>query len=520
MKVVTTDQMQELERRSAKHGIQSDTLMENAGLAVARKAQTLLQQSHGARVLVLVGPGNNGGDGLVAARHLYAWGMRVTLYMCTTRRGEQSKFELCQSRRISILEGDEDPHQTSLKHLLSNTDIVVDAILGTGGMRPIEGNIKKILQTVHQAKAHRPTLIILAIDLPTGMNANTGQVDQLCLYANSTITLGAPKTGLFAFPGANHVGRLDIADINIPAGLDKDIDLELLDDNLINQLLPTRPLDAHKGTFGHVLIVAGSRHFVGAATLASVGAYRSGAGLVTLATPENVYPLVASQLIETTFLPLECTPDGLVAPQAAEVVRNAMSNASVLLVGCGLGQGDSVKEFLSHLLLTKPFPELPVVIDADAINNLTKIYQRRDLLHADAVLTPHPGEMGRMLGKDISEIQKERVAMAQDAAHEWGHTVVLKGAFTVIATPNGPTRLSPFANPSLSSGGTGDVLSGVIAGLISQGLSTFDAASCGVYVHSLAAEQLRKKFGDAGMVASDLLPQIPITLKAIRSNFC
>ena len=517
-KVVTVEQMQTLERRSAELGVSVDALMENAGLQVARQTAALLNEVRGARVLVLVGPGNNGGDGLVAARHLHDWGARVALYVCTTRPGEPSKFQLCQARRIPVIEAAEDPGQETLAQQLASAQLVIDAVLGTGALRPLEATLKQVFQTLNTVKAHRRDLLLLALDLPTGMHADTGETDAVCPYADVTVTLGTPKVGLFAFPGAEHVGRLHIVDIGIPPGLDDNVDLELEDEHLAARLLPARPLGAHKGTFGRVLVVAGSRNFVGAAALACLGAYRSGAGLVTLATPDSVYRLVASRLMEVTHLPLPESAEGTVSVDAAQVVRQALDSVDVLLMGCGLGQDDATREFVAQVLLVEPPPRLPTLLDADALNNLAPLYRWWERLGTGAVLTPHPGEMVRLTGKDMAQVQADRLTMAREGAKWWNQVVVLKGAFTVIAAPRGRARLSPYANPSLASGGTGDVLSGVIAGLMAQGLSPFDAASCGVTLHALAGERQKQELGEAGLLAGDLLAEIPRVMKALREK--
>lgn len=517
-KVVTVEQMRALERRSAERGVSVDALMENAGLEVASQTRVLLNQVRGARVLVLVGPGNNGGDGLVAARHLHEWGASVALYMCTSRRGEPSKFQLCLAQRIPVIEAADDPRQETLTQQLADTQLVIDAVLGTGALRPLKGAMKKIFQTLNETKARRRDLLLLALDLPSGMHADTGETDPMCPYADVTVTLGAPKVGLFAFPGAEHVGRLQIVDIGIPPGLDDDVDLELVDEALAARLLPARPLGAHKGTFGRVLVVAGSRSYVGAAALACLGAYRSGAGLVTLAAPESVYRLVAPHLTEVTHLPLPESADGTVAAEAAELVRHALDGVDVLLMGCGLGQSDATREFVAHVLLAEPSPQLSTLLDADALNNLAPVYRWWERLGASAVLTPHPGEMARLSGREMTRIQADRITVAREEAKRWSQVVVLKGAFTVIATPAGPARLSPYANPGLAAGGTGDVLSGVIAGLMAQGLSPFDAASCGVALHSLAGERQRKELGEAGLLAGDLLAEIPRVMKTLRKR--
>ena len=519
MKIVTVQQMRSLEQRSEAQGVSVDSLMERAGREVARVAAGLLSPVRGARVLVLVGPGNNGGDSLVAARHLHDEGARVTLYLATPTAGAPTKYELCMDRGIPAVEGERDADHHTLQDHLNNAHLVIDAVLGTGTARPLTGVLKSVFATLNQGKQQRPDMPLLALDLPTGLNADTGEADPACPYADVTVTLGAPKRGLFTFPGALHVGRLEIVDIGVPHGLDEEVDLELLTPELVRGLLPPRPLSAHKGTFGRVLVVAGSRNYVGATSLACSGSYRAGAGLVTLATPQSVYRIIAASLTEATYLPLPESEEGTIRPQAAEQIHTALANYDVLLFGCGLGQNEATEELTQHLLLREPPLKLPVVIDADGLNNLARLHRWWErLTPRAAILTPHPGEMSRLLSRPSSAVLEDRIGTAGEAACLWNQTVVLKGAFTFIASPEGGARLSPFANPGLATAGTGDVLAGIIAGLLAQGLSPYNAASCGVYLHAAAGERVRHELGETGMVAGDLLPQMPKVIQALKGH--
>ena len=517
MKIVTVEQMGALESASARNGVSVDTLMENAGLGVAFQATQLLESPRGTRVLVLVGPGNNGGDGLVAARHLHQWGARVQVYLCASRKSPDPKLELAEERGIPATSADDDPSFTLLQGHLAATSLVIDAILGTGTARPIEGRLKEVLRSVGQARKER-RLPLLAVDLPTGLDAESGAVDPACLGADVTVTLGHPKVGHYTFPGASVTGRLEIVDIGIPPGLDADVPLELITPELVRSLLPQRPLEGHKGTFGRLLVVAGSRSYVGATILACSGAFRTGAGLVTLAAPRSVDAIAANRVIEATHLPLPETEAGGIASQSVSTVREAMGGYEALLMGCGLGQESEVDAFVQALLLQEPRPEMPAILDADALNILARLPNWWEQLKAPAVLTPHPGEMARLTGLSTAQVQAARLDTTREAAKRWGQVVVLKGAFTVVASPEGTTRLSPYANPALASAGTGDVLAGAIGGLLAQGLSPLDAATCGVYLHAAAAEELRADFGEAGLVASDLLPEIPRRMRGMAKE--
>ena len=517
MKIVTVDQMQALEAASAGAGVSANDLMEKAGLAVADRAIEQLGSPRGARVLVLVGPGNNGGDGLVAARHLHQHGARVQVYLCAPRNRPDAKLDMAEERGVPLAGIENDPHLVMLQRQLEARPLVIDAVLGTGRARPIEAPLKDILGTVAVARKEHG-VHVLAVDLPTGLDAETGAVDPSCPGADTTVALDHPKIGHITFPGASITGRLEIVDIGIPPGLDTDVSLELITPEQVARLLPERPPDAHKGTFGRVLVVAGSRNYVGAAVLACSGAYRAGAGLVTLATPESVYPIAAARLTETTHLPLAETETGGIASQAVGQVRQVLGDCACLVIGCGLGQDEGTAMFVQGVLQDEAMSAIPALIDADALNSLSQTTDWHKGLKSLAVLTPHPGEMARLTGQTTAYIQEHRLETAREAAKEWGQVVVLKGAYTVIASPDGLTRVSPFANPGLASGGTGDVLAGVIGGLMGQGLSSLDAATCGVYLHAAAAEDLRHDLGDSGLIASDLLPEIPRRRKALEPS--
>lgn len=520
MKIVTAEQMRQIESRAAEEGISSAVLMENAGFAVANELGRLLGRAAGYRVLILVGPGNNGGDGLVAARHLDNLGVEVYLYLCGQRSDADPNLRLARDQGITCFEASADEGWNNLGTILSLAEVVVDALLGTGKLRPIQGMMEQILAKVKMAKEERPQISIVALDLPSGLDADTGAIDPACLAADVTITLGYSKPGLFVFPASEIAGRLIIADIGIPPKLAEDIPTELITAEWVRSMLPKRPRDAYKGTFGKVLVAAGSINYIGAAYLACAAATRVGAGLVTLATTRSLLPILASKLTEVTYLPLPESEPGIIHAEASAVLRDGLSGYDVLLLGCGLGQSPPVTEFIKDCLFSPQATSLPaLVLDADALNTLAKTPDWWHKLSGDAVLTPHPGEMARLTGTSIDEIQSHRLTVARQAAADWQRTVVLKGAYTVVASSDGQAKLSAVTNPGLASAGTGDVLAGVIAGLIAQGLSPFMAAGCGVYLHAAAGELVRNDLGDEGMVASDLLPALPLAIKKLKESY-
>jgi len=513
MKIVTGDQMRRIDQECIGMGTPASVLMENAGRAVAEEIQRQLAGPGGQQVLVLSGPGNNGGDGLVAARYLHDWGARVSVYLCS-QRGEDGNLEKVRQRGIACLSAAEDAGLGKFRKLLDTATCVVDALFGTGKLRPLEGVFRGVLEGVNQAKRARPSLFIVAVDLPSGLNADTGEVDPACLRADITVTLGFPKPGLFRFPGAEMAGRIFVADIGIPASLAEGIDNEMITGEWARAALPPRPLNANKGTFGRVLVVAGSSNYLGAAYLAASGAVRVGAGLVTLAAPASLLAVLAAKLTETTFLPLPEVQPGVPALPAADIIAREAGHYQSLLLGCGLGQGPPAMKFISSVFLRPGLPAL--VLDADALNTLAQVPGWWRELSRDAILTPHPGEMARLGKLTVAGVQADRVAIAREKAGEWRKTVVLKGAYTVVASPGGVCRVNPVANPGLATAGTGDVLSGAIAGLVAQGLSLFDAATLGVYLHAAAGEMVRASLGDAGMTASDLLPVLPLAIRELK----
>ncbi len=514
MKIVTIAEMQQAERDCARFGVSTHDLMENAGKAVAEQVRRIAGDLRKHDILVLVGPGNNGSDGLVAARHLFDWQTgRIMVYLCGARPPQDLNLAEVKKRGINIQAATDDTDLTIFNEWLSKATLVIDAIFGTGKSRPLAGVYAQILRSVRDAKTVRPSLRTVAVDLPSGVDADTGAADANTPYFDETVTLGLPKVGLFNFPAMEKTGKIQVVDIGIPDSVVESIRFELMTVAQVASELPKRPLVSHKGSFGKVLSITGSLDYSGAAYLACSASNRVGAGLTTLALARTLVPILAAKLTEVTYLPLpEAGPD-LASLEALSLIRRALPQYNVLLAGCGIGQSQATADLILPLIFEERTALPLTVLDADALNILSSRQDWPRRFSGDAVLTPHPAEMARLTGKTIERIQTHRIEATREAADSWHKTVVLKGAYTVIAAPGGRVRISPFANPGLSSAGTGDVLAGSIAGFLAQGLKPFEAASCGVYVHGLAAEMVRDQMGDAGMLAGDLLPALP---KAIR----
>lgn len=512
MKIVTVEQMRAIEREaSERYGLNSATLMENAGQSVAERIRAHLSGDvAGVQMLVLVGPGNNGGDGQVAARHLANWGAAVFQYIWRDRRLiRPSETADAQSGAIEQLPSD----------VLRGADVVLDALLGTGHGRPLDPSMRQLLAAVEAEQARRPALLTVALDLPSGLNADTGAVDDGTVRADLTVTLAFPKVGLLLFPGADYIGELEVGSIGLPADMGGDIPFDLLDTHLVRQKLPARPLDSNKGTFGKAMVLAGSPPFPGSAFLASTAASRTGAGLVTLATTPDMAPIYAVKLSEATFTILprpEASPD-----ERAAALVGALDGYAALLVGPGLGQSDATALFLQAVFTA--LRELPdarrphMVVDADGLNMLAHLARWWELLPSQTVLTPHPGEMSRLLGgTPVSGGHADRLKIVSQAAARWGHVVVLKGACTLIAHPDGRIAANWPPNPALATAGTGDVLAGMVAGFLAQHLDPFDGACVAVFGHARAGLAVSQRLGNAGLLASDLLSEIPVALQTIR----
>lgn len=511
MKLVTAAQMRALEERAVERGTPLDALMEQAGLALAQEAWLLLGVVAGRRVLVLAGPGNNGGDGMVAARHLAEWEADVAVY-APVERGTGRLEAALQATGVRVVTND----SAWLEDALGRAELVIDALLGIGRGREIEGALAHTLDALRGARASSTPPKLIAADIPSGVDADSGAADARAVAADMTVTFGYPKVGLYTLPGAEYAGQVQPVDIGLAAAADDNLPIELLSTSSVRGHLAPRALSGNKGTFGRVLVVAGSPRYPGAARLAAEGCYRAGAGLVTLACASQVRATVAAALPEAVYAPL--SGEGTLSPADMPAINAAFASHDVLLVGPGLSQEAGVGDAVTTLLRAAPNTLRGCVVDADALNAVAHDVSTLRDVAAACVLTPHPGEMARLLGVDVASVQRSRLACAQEAANTWGHVVVLKGAHTVVAAPDGRAAISPYANPLLATAGTGDVLAGVIAGMLAQGMCPFEAASCAMYVHAFAAEELRDELGDRGMLASELLQGIPQAVRTIREG--
>ncbi|MCL2706982.1 MAG: NAD(P)H-hydrate dehydratase [Dehalococcoidia bacterium] len=508
--------MRQFEANAEASGVTTAVLMENSGRAVAQQTRRILGCLADKKIIVLIGPGNNGGDGLVAARYLQQWGAHVTIYLCSERKIDDDNLKLALDAGVLIIDALDDREQPGLATLLSACDGVLDAIFGTGQNRYIGGIFKAVLSTLSRAKEVNPMIRVIAVDLPSGLNADSGESDTFTPYVNYTIALGYPKRGLYAVTGALRAGEVITVDIGLPADLNAASSCESLTDKWARSLLPYRFAYSHKGTYGKVLVFAGSASYAGAAYLCCGGVLRVGAGLVALAGSKALQSIVAGLLPEAVYLTLPETAGGIDS-NSYKVLLEESAGHDVFLAGCGLGRKESTKTVALKTIFHLPHSP-KMVLDADALNYLAASSNWWRRLPADAVLTPHLGEMSRLCNMPVEEIFANRFDIALQKAKEWNKTIVLKGANSIIASPNGELRINCSANAALSSAGTGDVLAGVIAGLLAQGLSLFDGACLGVYLHAKAGGAICARLGGAGVLASDLLPELPLSIKRLKET--
>ena len=505
MRVLDTAQMREADRRTIEEiGIPSIVLMENAGRRVADVMASAFDDLAACSVAVLCGRGSNGGDGFVAARALRQRGAEVTVFLlgrtADVRGDARTNLDALGRLDITVAEVPDAAAWAGRRPDVAACDVVVDAILGTGLNRPLEGMLPAVVDDVNAAQAP-----VVAVDMPTGLSADSHRLIGPAIDADVTVTLAAPKIPLVLTPGSTFAGDVYVAEIGIPAQVIDGVGgsrLELVTPDMVRTLIPERPEEAHKGTFGHVLIVAGSLGRTGAASLAGIGALRSGAGLVTVATPRSCVPAVAAAAPEYMTLPLEEDADGAVSAGALETVLAAPCD--VLAVGPGMGTGQGAAGLVRGLL---EWARVPLVLDADALNVCSGHIEWLDARRGppgDVVLTPHPGEMARLLGCSTHDVQDNRIGAARGMAAEHGVHVVLKGARTLVAAPDGRVGVNLTGNPGLATGGAGDVLTGVAAAWMGQIGNTADACRVAVFLHGHAADRAASEHGQTGLTASDV----------------
>jgi NAD(P)H-hydrate epimerase len=531
IKYVSVTEMVAIEKEADASGLTYAIMMENAGRGLAEAVHSAYSPIKERGVLGLVGSGNNGGDTLVALTLLAELGWQTSAYIVRLRSKDDHLVERFRSAGGDIYLAEGDSGFQKMAELLGSHAVILDGVLGTGIRLPLKKEIAEALDVARRRLAALPGAHVVAVDCPSGVDCDSGDVAPECIPAELTVSMAAAKRGLLKFPAYNFLGELRFVGIGLGDGQPypkawETIKRFAVDREWVRSVIPARPLDAHKGTFGTLLVVAGSLNYTGAAWLAGQAAYRSGAGLVTLAVPQPLHLALAGQFPEATWLLLP-DEDGVIAEHAAEVVRSNLERVTALLVGPGFGLQETTRKFIARLLVGGPKPARgsvgfapvmakttksevagmpPLVFDADGLKLLARLPDWPGQLPSPAVLTPHPGEMSVLTGLSVQEIQANRVEIAEKFAQTWGHVLVLKGAFTVVASPDGQTGMIPVASPALARAGTGDVLAGLIAGLRAQGVEAFPAAAAGAWIHAQAGLKAARALGStASVMAGDVL---------------
>lgn len=511
-KIVTVAEMKAIEAEADRTGLTYAEMMKNAGIALAECVKAAYSRNTNRSIMALIGSGNNGGDALVAVAYLANLGWRASGYLVRPRPSTDPLIAGVVQEGGEIFSTENDRDFLILSHLLDTHQVLIDGVLGTGVKLPLQSDISVCLKYVKDFTETKPhALRIVSVDCPSGIDCDNGQVAPETIPSDITVTMAAVKRGLLSLPAADLTGTLQVVSIGKLDDLNawRAIRCWVVDEHWVRRVMPLRPRNAHKGTFGTALIVAGSTSYTGAAYLAGMAAYRSGAGLVQMAVPFPLHQVLAGQMPEAIWLllPME---NGNIAAGAADLLVDDLKTTSALLVGPGFGLETTTKNFVQRLFteqeMNDRFP--PLVVDADGLKLLASIPEWYKKLPPSSILTPHPGEMAILSGLSIQQIQADRIGTAQKFASLWNQVVVLKGAFSVVASPTGDTVVNPIATPALARAGSGDVLAGLIVGLLAQGLCPYEAAVSAVWIHAQAGLLAEKQMGAASTLAGDLLRTI------------
>ncbi len=518
MELVTTAEMRELDRAAIEgRKTPSICLMENTGQSVAREMERHFGPLHGKTVTIVAGKGQNGGDGFVVARLLRKKNCKARVaLLCSpaSLKGDAAtnlkRFQKTGGRCHAV--DKESALDAVLAPLLQTSNLLVDAIFGTGLNAPVKGIPASAISLMNASG--RP---IVAIDLPSGLDGDRGAVMGIAVTAALTVTLARPKRGLYLGVGPNHAGLIRVADIGIPDDLvaAAKIPVTLLQATDISPLIPKRSRTAHKGTFGHAGIIAGSAGKTGAAAMAAMAALRIGTGLVTVATPRSLSDVLEAKLLEAMVCPVPETEARTLSKQALEPLLTFTADKTALAIGPGIGRHPETQALVHNLLVEA---KRPMVLDADGLNAVAGHADLLGRASGPLILTPHPGEMARLLGTTSAEIQRDRLGAASRLARERNVCVVLKGAGTIVAAPDGRLAVNSTGNPGMATAGTGDVLAGIVVGLLAQGLPAWEAACAGVYLHGLAGDLAASEQGEAGLIAGDVIRAIPRAIQRVLTD--
>jgi len=508
MRLVKAAEMQQMDRMTIEEiGIPGIVLMENAGRSAARFFLEHFTPGPSDGVVILCGRGNNGGDGYVVGRYLHQAGLDVSIAVLSQldriSGDARTNLEIIRRMDLDIHEITDIERWQDLRHRLQHAHFIVDAVLGTGLNAPVRGFYRTVIEDLNNLR--KP---VMSIDVPSGLHADSGQVMGVAVHADLTVTFGFPKLGLTVFPGAGLAGRLVRVDIGIPASVSEKIPhhFSLTEPSHLKDSFSLEAPDIHKGNRGHLLVLAGSTGKTGAAALTAMGGLRAGAGLVTLGIPETLNAILEEKLTEAMTVPLPATGDGTLSEKAWEAIQALFRGKTAVALGPGLSTHPETASLVKKIVAECP---LPMVIDADGLNALAGSLDTLKEAASRTILTPHPGEMARLSGLDTPEIQKDRISAATGFVQTHGCYLVLKGARSLIAMPDGTLHVNPTGNPALSSGGSGDVLTGLIGGFLARRFPLAKAAVGGPFIHGLAADLLAEQRGSTGVLAGELLQVIP-----------
>ena len=498
-----------------KLGLPGVVLMENAGAMVVEEILVSSPCAH-PRVLVLAGSGNNGGDGFVIARRLYDLG--INLQLCLLVSPERIKgdakvhFEVYVNRGLPIIHYHENTLST-LQNEINQADIIVDAILGTGVKGPVREPFGKVISMINEFEREK---LIISVDIPSGLNSDDGNVEAVAIRATKTITFVFPKKGFFLHEGPKYVGEWKAVDISVPPSIAVELGLtmpKLITETLGTRAVPTRPKYGHKGTFGHALVIGGSRPFVGAPIFSAKAALHAGAGLVSLAIPESIYPMAAAQNPESLFLPLS-DEAGHFSSEAIADLTPSLHQFDSIAIGPGMGRFPGGEEWMKALLLS--LLNHSIVVDADALYLLRNHLDLVREYKGNVVFTPHPGEMARLLHCTVKEVEADRLEVAKTFSKEYGVYLLLKGHRSIVATPDGEIFINPYGHDALGKGGSGDVLTGLIVSFLAQGADPVHALIAASYLHARAGEDKAKTLSSYGVMPLDIIDGVRDQLRQIQ----
>ncbi len=508
MKVLNSSQMKRIDKKAIEDlGIIGPLLMENAGAEISREMIKRIPLLEEKSVTIVCGKGNNGGDGFVVARHLFNKGCSPKIILLAKKRELKGDAELncriADKMGISITEVVSQEEWEKVRKAVMCSDVIVDAIFGTGLERPAEGRYVEAINDINKSDA-----FIVAVDIPSGISSDKFQIIGPSIKADLTVTMAAPKISHVFPPAENYMGEVVIADISAPPFLfeDESLNMEMIEKERIVSYFKKRDNNTHKGTYGHIFILAGSLGKTGAAVMAGKAALEMGAGLVTVGTPKSCLPIVARSMMELMTEPLEETPESTLSEKALDKIKKLLKGKDAVLIGPGISTNKQTRNLIRSLL---PLIKVPALLDADALNCVASDPEVLKSLSFPVVITPHPGEFARLVKTSAKEVVEKKLELAPEFAKKYGVYVVLKGYRTIIATPDKKIFINPTGNPGMATGGSGDVLSGMMASLIMQGGDFLNAVLASVYVHGLSGDMAVKKIGEKSIIAGDLIDFLP-----------